>query len=65
MHNLTIHGCEINYISSGVYAVGILLVAFATLTILLSFSANRRKELLLSFLTVKSFLCPYGNPFPL
>ena len=51
-----LNGSEIDFISSGVYAVGILLVAFGSLTIAVSLVPDKRKGLLLPFLVIKSFL---------
>lgn len=51
-----LNGSQIDFISLSIYAVGILLVAFGSLTIVVSFNTGSCKVLLLPFLVIKSFL---------
>ena len=52
----SLSGSESNFATLSIFSVGLLLVAFGSLTILVSFKSQELKGLLLSFLTIKSLL---------
>lgn len=47
---------ELDFVTSGVFAVGILLIAFGSLTVIFSFIVEAGKEVLFYYVVVKSIL---------